>query len=323
MQPSVTQELWMYRQMVRIRRFEETVAALFVEGSLPGFIHAAIGQEAVPVGVCSNLRDDDLITSTHRADADFLAKGGTMNSLMAELFGKATGCCRGKGGSMHIADFSHGIIGANGIVGGSLPIANGLALSAQMRGTDQVVVAFFGDGATNQGTFHEALNLAAVWNLPVVFVCSNNLYGQSTPQSVHQKITDIALRAQSYGMPGVTVDGNDVVDVYAISADAVQRARSGGGPSLVECKTYRWLGHYVGDSGDYRPDDEVKAWKARDPIVNLRTRLLFGQTVHEDDLQAIEREAEDELAEALRFARESPEPPLESAFEDVFVGGHA
>ncbi len=321
MQPSVAQQLWMYRQMVRIRRFEETVAQLFVEGKLPGFIHAAVGQEAVPVGACAHLRDDDYVTSTHRADADYLAKGGTMSSLMAELYGKATGCCRGKGGSMHVADFSRGIIGANGIVGGGLPIANGLALASQMQRQDRVTVAFFGDGATNQGSFHEALNLAAVWALPVVFVCSNNLYGQSTPQSVHQKITEIALRAQAYGMPGITVDGNDALDVYAVAGHAIERARGGGGPTLVECKTYRWLGHYVGDAGDYRPDEEVQAWRARDPIVGLRTRLLYDRIVTERELDGIDGEVDRELQEALRFAQESPEPPLDWAFQDVFAGG--
>jgi acetoin:2,6-dichlorophenolindophenol oxidoreductase subunit alpha len=312
---------WMYWQMLRLRRFEETVAALFAEGKLPGFIHAAVGQEAVPVGVCAHLRQDDYITSTHRADADFLAKGGSMNGLMAELFGKAGGCCRGKGGSMHVAEFAQGIIGANGIVGAGLPIANGLALAAQMQGAGQVTVAFFGDGATNQGAFHEAINLAAVWNLPIVFVCSNNLYGQSTPQSVHQKIKDIALRADSYGIPGITIDGNDAMDVFHVAGEMLHRARSGGGPSIVECKTYRWLGHYVGDSAEYRPDDELEIWKARDPISNLRTRMLFNQEVTEGDLEEVEMRVQQEVAEAVRFAQESPAPPAEWAYEDVFSGG--
>jgi acetoin:2,6-dichlorophenolindophenol oxidoreductase subunit alpha len=311
---------WMYRQMVRIRRFEEAVASLFIAGKLPGFIHVAIGQEAVPVGVCSNLRDEDYITSTHRADADFLAKGGSMNRLMAELFGKSGGCCRGKGGSMHVADFKRGIIGANGIVGGGLPVAAGLALSSLMKGDDRVTVAFFGDGATNQGAFHEALNLAAVWNLPVIFVCSNNLYGQSTPQSVHQKIKDVATRADAYGMPGITIDGNDVMDVFQVVGEMVRRARRGEGPSLVECKTYRWLGHYVGDSGDYRPDEELEEWKTRDPIGNIRTRMLYTQSITEADLEGIEQQVASEVAEAVRFAQESPLPPLSWAYEDVLAG---
>jgi pyruvate dehydrogenase E1 component alpha subunit len=310
----------MYRQMLRIRRFEEAVAALFAEGKLPGFIHVAIGQEAVPVGVCSNLLDEDYITSTHRADADFLAKGGSMNRLMAELFGKSDGCCRGKGGSMHLADFKRGIIGANGIVAGGLPIATGLALAAQMQGNGKVTVAFFGDGATNQGAFHEALNLAAVWNLPVVFVCSNNGYGQSTPQSMHQKIKDVATRADAYGIPGITIDGNDVMDVFQVAGEMIRRARRGDGPSLVECKTYRWLGHYVGDSGEYRPEEELQTWKARDPIGNLRTRMLYTQTVTEPDLDGIEVQVAGEVAEAVRFAQDSPTPSLGWAYEDVLAG---
>jgi pyruvate dehydrogenase E1 component alpha subunit len=221
---------------------------------------------------------------------------------------------------MHLADFKRGIIGANGIVAGGLPIATGLALAAQMQGNGKVTVAFFGDGATNQGAFHEALNLAAVWNLPVVFVCSNNGYGQSTPQSMHQKIKDVATRADAYGIPGITIDGNDVMDVFQVAGEMIRRARRGDGPSLVECKTYRWLGHYVGDSGEYRPEEELQTWKARDPIGNLRTRMLYTQTVTEPDLDGIEVQVAGEVAEAVRFAQDSPTPPLGWAYEDVLAG---
>ncbi len=311
--------IWMFRRMVMIRRFEETIAGFFTQGRLPGFLHASIGQEAVPVGTCANLRPDDYITSTHRGHGDVIAKGCRLDRMMAELYAKETGYCRGKGGSMHIADFSLGILGANGIVGAGLPIATGAALSAKMRGTDSIAVAFFGDGATNQGVFHEALNLAAVWDLPVVYVCQNNFYGQSTSQKYHQRIQHISTRAGSYGMPGVTVDGNDVVAVYEAVYEAVARARSGGGPSLVEAETYRHLGHYVGDPGAYRPAGEVEAWKARDPIALHRTRLRREGILTQEEAAAIEQEVEQELQAAVRFAEESPEPGLEVALEDVYA----
>ncbi len=312
--------IWMFRQMTRIRAFEEKAMALFQAGELPGFLHSQLGQEAVPVGACAALREDDYITSTHRGHGDVIAKGARLDRMMAELYGKKTGYCQGKGGSMHIADFSLGIMGANGIVGGSIPIANGVALSAKMRGTDQVVVCFFGDGASNQGSFHEALNMASVWDLPVIFVCQNNLYAESTPQAVHQKIRDVSDRAGAYEMPGVSVDGNDAVAVYEVVREAVARARDGLGPTLVEAKTYRWLGHYVGDPGVYRPPEEVTEWRAREPLGRLRSRLIETGILGEEEAQRIEAEVAQELEEAVTFGRQSPDPDPDEALEDVYVG---
>lgn len=312
--------IWMFRQMTRIRTFEEKAMALFQAAELPGFLHSQLGQEAVPVGACAALRDDDYITSTHRGHGDVMAKGARLDRMMAELYGKETGCCRGKGGSMHIADFSLGIMGANGIVGGSIPIANGVALSAKMRGTDQVVVCFFGDGASNQGSFHEALNMASVWNLPVIFVCQNNLYAESTPQRVHQKISDISERARAYDIPGVSVDGNDAVAVYEVVGKAVARARDGLGPTLIEAKTYRWMGHYIGDPGAYRPPEEVAEWRTQEPLGQLRSRLIETGILSEEEAQRIEAEAAQEVEEAVAFARQSPDPHPDEALEDVYVG---
>jgi TPP-dependent pyruvate/acetoin dehydrogenase alpha subunit len=237
----------MYRTMKKIREFETKAAELFAEGSIPGFVHLYIGEEAVATGVCANLKDSDYITSTHRGHGHIIAKGGDLKYMFAELFGKATGYCKGKGGSMHIADADRGILGANGIVGAGHNIAVGAGLSAKYRGTDQVCVCFFGDGSTNQGTFHESLNLASIWKLPVIFVCENNLYGISMHQSRHQAIQDVADRAVAYNIPGVVVDGNDVLAVYEAAKEAIDRARNGQGPTLIECKTYRQRGHFEGD----------------------------------------------------------------------------
>ncbi|MFQ5856137.1 MAG: thiamine pyrophosphate-dependent dehydrogenase E1 component subunit alpha [Anaerolineae bacterium] len=312
--------IWMYRRLVSIRAFEERAIELFKAGELPGFLHSQIGQEAVPVGVCAALRDDDYITSTHRGHGDVIAKGARLDRMMAELYGKEPGYCRGKGGSMHIADFKLGIMGANGIVGGSIPIATGVGVSIQMQGTDQVVVCFFGDGGANQGSFHEALNLASTWNLPVVYICQNNQYAESTPQMTHQKIKDIAVRAKAYEMPGTAVDGNDVVAVYETAQGAVDRARAGEGPTLIEAKTYRILGHYVGDPGVYRPEGEVEYWKTRDPIEIHRARLLDQDILTIEEIQATEDEARTAVEEAVAFARQSPDPGLEEALEDVYSG---
>ena len=237
----------MYRTMKLIRDFEANASRLFAEGKIPGFVHLYIGEEAIATGVCAGLNDDDYITSTHRGHGHIIAKGGDIKYMMAELYGKATGYCKGKGGSMHIADANKGILGANGIVGAGHNIAVGAGLSAKYRGTDQVCVCFFGDGSTNQGTFHEAMNLASIWKLPVIFVCENNLYGISMHQSKHQAIQDVADRAVAYNVPGVIVDGNDVFAVYEAATEAVVRARAGQGPTLIECKTYRHQGHFEGD----------------------------------------------------------------------------
>ena len=310
--------LTIYRKLLLIRYFEERAAELFTAGSLPGFLHVYIGEEAVAVGVCSALRDDDYITSTHRGHGHVLAKGGNPKLMMAELFGRKTGYCKGKGGSMHIADFSLGIIGANGIVGAGLPIATGVALSAKMSGKGQVVACFFGDGASNQGTFHESLNLASIWDLPIIFVCENNQYAMSTPQRYHQKVERISERASSYRMPGVTVDGNDVLAVYEATLQAADRARRGEGPTLIECLTYRKLGHYVGDPGIYRPKEEVERWMCLDPIDRFRAYLVNSGIATEAELNEIADDAAHEIDEAVRFAEESPWPDPSEAVEDVY-----
>jgi TPP-dependent pyruvate/acetoin dehydrogenase alpha subunit len=312
--------IWMYRRMLLIRALEEQAKELFMAGKLPGFLHSQIGQEAVPVGVCAALHGDDYITSTHRGHGDVIAKGARVDRMMAELFGKETGYCRAKGGSMHIADFSLGIMGANGIVGGGIPIAAGIGLSIQMRRTDQVVACFFGDGASNQGSFHEALNLGAVWSLPVVYVCQNNQYAESTPQTAHQRIQDVATRAQAYGIPGVVVDGNDVVAVHEVAQEAIGNARAGRGPALIEAKTYRRLGHYVGDPALYRPKEEEEHWTQRDPIGICRSYLLKTGILTSTQSTALEGEVRAEVEEAVAFAVRSPDPAPEEALQDVYVG---
>ena len=309
----------MLTRMWRIRAFEERSIELFQAGELPGFLHAQIGQEAVCVGTCTTLRDDDYITSTHRGHGDIIAKGGRLDRMFAELYAKETGYCRGKGGSMHIFDAKLGVLGANGIVGAGLPIATGAALAAQLRGSDQVAVSFFGDGATNEGAFHEALNMASVWKLPVVFVCANNEYGESTPRRHQQNIADISARAGSYDIPGVTVDGMDVVAVHEVVAEAVARARRGDGPSLIEAKTYRYLGHYVGDPGLYRSKEEVEEAMTRDPIHGFERMLTTAGILDNDDCRAIETAVRVSVEAAVEFGRTSPEPDESIAFEDVYA----
>lgn len=311
--------LEMYRKMEQIRQFELKAVELFTAGELPGFLHSYLGEEASAVGVCMNLRKNDYITSTHRGHGHVIAKGADLKKMMAELFGKITGYCRGKGGSMHIMDRELGILGANGIVGGGIPIATGAGLSIKIRKTDQVVACFFGDGASNQGSFHESLNLASIWNLPVVYVCENNLYAESTSQKYHQKIKDIAVRAKAYDIFSEIVDGNDVLDVYEKASRAIERARNGEGPTLLEVKTYRWLGHYVGDPGVYRPKEEVEEWKAKEPIGRFKKVLIENKVVGEKELEKISKEVEEEVEEAVRFSRNSEDPDVSVALEDVFV----
>lgn len=308
----------MYLRMVRIREFENKAQSLFAEGKIPGFVHLYLGEEAVATGVCECLRDDDYITSTHRGHGHIIAKGGDLKYMMAELFGKATGYCKGKGGSMHIADRDRGILGANGIVGAGHNIAVGAGLSASYRGTDQVCACFFGDGATNQSTFHEGLNMAAIWNLPVVFVCENNNYGISMSQARHQAIKDVSDRAAAYGMPGIAVDGNDVMAVYEAALEAVARARKGQGPTLIECKTYRHRGHFEGDPSVYKPKDEQAEWLKKDPIPRYRKFLQENGFATEDELDAVDRRVQEELAEAVSFANESPLPTPESVVQDIY-----
>lgn len=313
-------DLWLYRKMLEIRVFEERAAELFLKGELPGFLHSSIGQEAVPVGVCAAIRENDYIISTHRGHGDIIAKGADLKKMFAELFGKRTGYCKGKGGSMHIADLDLGILGAVGVVGSCIPIGNGAALAFQIRKTDQIVVSFFGDGATNTGQFHEGLNLAATWNLPVVFVCQNNAVALSTPQCVHQKIQDISVRAKAYGIPGVTVDGMDVLAVREVAEAVVARARRGEGPTLIEAKTYRYLGHFVGEPGtDYRTKEEVEMWKKKDPIDRLRAFLLQKKIASMEELGKIDERVREAVEEAIRFGRESASPRPEEALEDIYV----
>ena len=311
--------VWMYERMLKIRHFEDRVKDLFAAGEMPGFVHLYLGQEAVAVGACASLNQDDYITSTHRGHGHIIAKGGDVKLMMAELYGKATGYNKGKGGSMHIADPRLGILGANGIVGAGLPIATGAGLSAKLRKTGQVAVCFFGDGASNQGTFHEAINIAAAFDLPVVYVCENNLYAVGTRQSQVRRVEDIADRGVGYAMPGLAVDGNDVTAVYEACKEAIERARGGMGPTLVECKTYRWRTHFEGEPDTYRPPEEVEAWMKREPIAPYRKLLIEQGILTEAEADKIEADVLRELEEAVEFARQSPLPAPESALEDLWA----
>ncbi|MGA2768162.1 MAG: pyruvate dehydrogenase (acetyl-transferring) E1 component subunit alpha [Candidatus Bathyarchaeia archaeon] len=309
----------MYEKMLEIRCFEEKVFELYGQNLVPGTIHLYAGEEAVAVGVCSCLRKDDYITSTHRGHGHCIAKGAELKRTMAEILGKKTGYCKGKGGSMHIADFNIGMLGATAVVGAGLPIAVGAGLSAKLRKTDQVVACFFGEGASNQGTFHESINMASTWSLPVIFVCENNLYAMGTCQSRVMKIQNIADRAVAYGISGVTADGNDVLAVFEASQKAVDRARSGAGPTLIECKTYRHKGHSRVDPAKYRPREEVEQWLAKDPIKRFRETLLQNNTFSQAEIKKIEENVAAEIEEAVKFAVESPYPAPEEALEDVYA----
>jgi pyruvate dehydrogenase E1 component alpha subunit len=307
-----------YRKLFEIRLFEEKVFELYGENLVPGTIHLYAGEEAIAVGVCSNLRKDDCITSTHRGHGHCIAKGADPKRIMAEILGKKTGYCKGKGGSMHIADFAVDMLGATAVVGAGLPIAVGAGLSAKLRKTDQVVACFFGEGASNQGTFHESINMASIWQLPVIFVCENNLYAMGTRQSVVMTIENIADRAIAYGIPGVSVDGNNVLAVYEAVQKAVERARKGEGPTLIECKTYRHKGHSRVDPAKYRPKEEVEEWLAKDPINRFKERLLQTNALTETEIQQIQKEVTSKIEEAVKFAMESSYPAPEEALEDVY-----
>jgi pyruvate dehydrogenase E1 component alpha subunit len=309
----------LYKKMLRIRVFEQKVSELFAKGELDGFYHLYIGQEAVAVGCCAALNKDDYITSTHRGHGHVIAKGADICKMMAEIYGKKTGYCKGKGGSMHIAYPELGILGANGIVGAGLPIATGAAMSAKLQNNGRVALCFFGDGASNQGTFHEAINIASAFNLPVIFVCENNLYGVGTRQTKVRKVEDIAIRAQAYDIPGVIVDGNDVEEVYNVVSQAVDRARAKKGPTLIECKTYRWHTHFEGEPDTYRPREEVKEWIVKDPIQNYRERLLQSGVIDTKILNDIEKEVIAEINRAVEFAKNSPMPDTITAIEEVYA----
>jgi len=314
-------QLDLHRRMVRIRLFEEAAGRLAESNRLPGFLHLYVGEEAVAAGVCGALNDDDHITSTHRGHGHLVAKGGDFNRMMAELMGKATGYCKGKGGSMHISDTSLGMLGANGIVGAGSPIAVGAAFANRYRGRGQVAVAFFGDGSTNIGAFHEAANMACALHLPIVFACENNEYGEFTPRDKTMAITDIVDRAAGYGMPGVIVDGMDVIAVHEAAVEAVARARSGGGPSLIEAKTYRFYNHHgVQNLGlKYRSDDEVAMWKQRDPIFTLEDRMIENKAATRDQFDAIWAELRAGIEAAIAFADESPYPTPDQITVGVYT----
>ena len=311
----------LHRRMVRIRVFETEAGRLGEAGKIPGTLHLYVGEEAVAAGVMAHLTDDDWITSTHRGHGHLIAKGGAFDKMFAELFGRATGYCRGKGGSMHISNMALGMLGANGIVGAGPPIAVGAAFSNKYRKTDRVAVSFFGDGASNEGSFHEAANMAALYKLPVVFVCENNGYGEYTPQAAHQAIVDVADRAAGYGMPGVVADGMDAVAVYEAAGAAIERARKGEGPTLLECKTYRFFDH-VGVRGmglSYRDDDELEQWQKRDPIRLFEARLAELGVLGETDAAAVHDGVLVEVKAGIAFAEESPLPDPATLLDDVYA----
>ena len=313
--------LQLYRTMLLIRRFEEKAMELKARQVIPGLLHLYIGEEAVATGVCAVLRQDDYISSTHRGHGHCIAKGGDISLMMAELLGREKGYCHGKGGSMHIADIDLGILGANGIVSAGMPIAGGAALSIKMRGTDQVVACFFGDGGSNQGAFHESLNLAAVWKLPVIYICENNQYAISVAHSRSGSIRDIYLRKDAYGIQGGMVDGNDVMAVHEAAKEAVARARRGEGPTLLECKTYRWRGHYEGEADRtyaYRSKQEIEEWMEKCPIKRFQ-KVLFGKGIlNQDGLNQVDQEIQKDLEEAVQFAQNCTWPEPQDALRDLY-----
>lgn len=306
-------------KMYQIRIFEETAESLYAMGKIHGTMHLSIGQEASAVGSVMALRPDDYMLSTHRGHGHCIAKEAEPQLMMAEFFGKEVGYCRGRGGSMHIADVEGGNLGANGIVAGGIPLSTGVGLSMKMQGLDRICLTFFGDGAANEGAFHESLNLAAIWDLPVVYVCENNQYAMSMSVEDAFPIEEISLRASAYNMPGVTVDGNDLFAVYEAVRTAVERARAGDGPSLIEAVTYRWRGHSKSDRQRYRTLEERRAWEARDPIQHLRNQLLDGGLFNEEELDAIHARARQSIEEAVEFAEAAGDPDPATIMEGVYA----
>ena len=304
-----------YEVMFRMRRFEEETFEFYKKGLMPGLAHLYLGEEAVATGVCKALKEHDFIGSTHRGHGHLVGRGADIGKMMAEILGKKTGYSKGKGGSMHIMALDKGILGANGIVGGEIPIATGAAYASKYKGTDEVTIAFFGDSASNQGTFHESVNMAAAWDLPIVYVIENNLFGISVDMRRVTKEHQLSKRAVGYGIEGVTVDGNDVYAVYEAAQKAVDKARNGGGPTIIECLTYRWQGHHVGDPGLYRDPAELEAWKNREPLIVFKEKEILT----EDEMKEIEEKVEKEIQEAVKFAVDSPYPDAEEAYDDVFV----
>lgn len=312
----------MFRKMTLVREFELRAIEERRAGLIPGFIHSCVGQEATAVGACLALKPDDVITSTHRGHGHLIAKGGDPLYMMAELAARSPGYCLGRGGSLHMADFNLGILGANGIVAGGIPIAVGAGLAFKMRSEERLALAFFGDGAVNEGAFHEAANLAGVWKLPVIFFCENNLYGEGTPQSQQASIVDLALRAEGYGFPGVIVDGNDVLAVYEAVNKAAEQARSGQGPTFIEAKTYRQRGHYEGDPQIYRSVEEIQEWKAKDPIPTFRKWLIDSGKFQEGDLEEIQGSVFQVLDAAVAFAKSAAIPEPIDALQGVYADTH-
>src|SRR5579871_2805205 len=311
--------LTLYRKMVEIREFELKARELFRSGKMPGFIHLYIGEEAVASGVIAHLKKDDYVTSTHRGHGHALAKGIPARAVMAELMGKVDGCCGGRGGTMHLYEPSVGFLGTNGVVPPGIPIAAGAALSAKLRKSGQITVCFFGDGAVNNGAFHEGLNMAATWELPVIYVCENNLYATEMPFQKATKNINVASRAAAYSMPGVQVDGNDVLAVYEKAGEAVERARRGEGPTLLECLTYRWFGHHEGDPGtSYRKKEEIALWKSNDPVKKLREQAIANSWMSADEFAAIDQEVSRVIADAAEFGIASPQPDVSTALDHVF-----
>ena len=311
--------LSLYRKMLLIRQFEERVKYLFLEGIMPGTIHQYQGAEAIAVGVCSTLNPDDIITSTHRPHGHALAKGLTVESLMHELFGKSSGCCRGKGGSMHVGDLEKGMVPAIAIVGGNVPIATGLALGFKMQKQSRVAVSFMGDGATNEGAFHEGVNMGAIWDLPVLYVIENNLYSASTPIRQTTRVKNLSDRAAAYGIPGITIDGNDVIKVHETAKEAVERARAGKGPTLIECITYRITGHSRRDARNYQPKEERDEADKNEPLKRFPEYLLSNHIATQDELDAIRAEIDAEIERAVESAMAAPDPKPEDALEGLYV----
>lgn len=319
MSKSKEQMLELLARMARIREFEQIASKIFLSGEIQGFVHVYIGEEATATGVCAALRDDDYITSTHRGHGHMIAKGSDVNLMLAELSGKATGYNGGKGGSMHIANIEKGVLGANGLLAAGMTLAVGAAFSAKYRGTDQVAVCFFGDGASNEGEFHEAMNLASLWKLPQIFVCENNEYQVTAHISQTMSVPHVAERAAAYNMPGVRVNGNDVLEVLAATEEAVTRARAGDGPTLIECMTTRTGGHYIGDTSMYVPKEVRESWPERDCIENFSKKLVNEGIATEEQVQAVRAAEKARLKEALEFARNSPYPDVSTAVTNVYT----
>ncbi|RBP44851.1 pyruvate dehydrogenase E1 component alpha subunit [Garciella nitratireducens DSM 15102] len=308
-----------YKRMQQARAFDETLDKFFKKGIMHGTTHLSIGEEASGVASCMALNKEDFITSTHRGHSHAIGKGMELNKMMAELFGKITGYCKGKGGSMHTADIEKGNLGANGVVGGGFAIATGAALTQKMKKTGKIVLCFFGDGASNEGSFHESMNLASVWKLPVIFFCENNFYGMSTPIEKSMNIKDIAVRAKSYNIPSYIIDGNDAIEVYEITKKAAKYCREGNGPILIESKTYRYLGHSKSDKNVYRTKEEIERWKKKDPIERLENYLIEKHIVTQEEIESIQKQVIKDIEEAVEYAKNSPEPSLDSLTEDVYA----